>query len=185
VQRTQRGPPLDPTVSQLKFIPTYHLYLEFIFIFCFPPTRPHKPPDCPEGRLSPPPQWRNSLQWARASSLSRLHDHTPQSVGLLWMSDQLDAEISTWQHTTHKRYISMPPAGFAPAIPPSKRPQTHALYRTVAGIGDLLDVIRPKFYPLFCYWKHNNQYPHWHNSVSYFRHYLFCYVTGNSPSARE
>jgi hypothetical protein len=25
----------------------------------------------------------------------------PQSVGLLWMSDQLIVEISTWQHTTH------------------------------------------------------------------------------------
>jgi len=30
----------------------------------------------------------------------RSHSDTPQSVGLLWTSDQLDAEISTWQHTT-------------------------------------------------------------------------------------
>jgi hypothetical protein len=29
------------------------------------------------------------------------HNDTPQSVGLLWMSDQLVAETSTWQHTTH------------------------------------------------------------------------------------
>ena len=28
---------------------------------------------------------------------------TPQSVGLLWTSDQPDAETSTWQHTTVKR----------------------------------------------------------------------------------
>jgi len=29
------------------------------------------------------------------------HNDTPQSVGLLWTSDQLVAENSTWQHTTH------------------------------------------------------------------------------------
>jgi hypothetical protein len=31
---------------------------------------------------------------------SRSHSNTPHSVGLLWMSDQLVAETSTWQHTT-------------------------------------------------------------------------------------
>ena len=37
-------------------------------------------------------------QWARVSSFTRCLDHTndaPQSVGLLWMSDQLVAETST------------------------------------------------------------------------------------------
>jgi len=28
------------------------------------------------------------------------HNDAPQSVGLLWMSDQSVAETSTWQHTT-------------------------------------------------------------------------------------
>ena len=28
------------------------------------------------------------------------HDDAPQSVGLLWTSDQVVAETSTWQHTT-------------------------------------------------------------------------------------
>jgi len=28
------------------------------------------------------------------------HNDTPQSVGLLWTSDQSVAETSTWQHTT-------------------------------------------------------------------------------------
>jgi len=28
------------------------------------------------------------------------HNDTPQSVGLLWTSEQLVAETSTWQHTT-------------------------------------------------------------------------------------
>ena len=46
---------------------------------------------------TPPPQW------AMASLFTRFLDHTqhaPQSVELLWTSDQLVAEISTWQHTT-------------------------------------------------------------------------------------
>jgi hypothetical protein len=41
----------------------------------------------------------NNPWWATASSLSRLHDHTqwdtPHSVGILWTSDQPDAENST------------------------------------------------------------------------------------------
>jgi len=31
---------------------------------------------------------------------SRSHSDTPHSVGLLWTSDQSDAETSTWQPTT-------------------------------------------------------------------------------------
>jgi hypothetical protein len=34
---------------------------------------------------------------------SRSHTDTPHSVGLLWTSDRLDAEPSTWQHTTLRR----------------------------------------------------------------------------------
>jgi len=33
----------------------------------------------------------------------------------------------------------MPPAGFEPAIPASKRPQTHALDRAATGIGTYYD----------------------------------------------
>jgi len=55
-----------------------------------------------------------------------LHSDTPQSVGLLWTSDQLYAETSVWQHTTLTRDI-LALAGFEPAIPASDRPQTHAL----------------------------------------------------------
>jgi hypothetical protein len=35
---------------------------------------------------------------------------------------------------THKRQISMPPAGFKPAIPARELPQTHALDRAVTGL---------------------------------------------------
>jgi len=71
-------------------------------------------------------------QGARASALSRLHDHTdtPQSAGLLWTSDQPHANTSTSQHTTFT-----PPAGFGPSIPASERPQTHAFDRAATGIG--------------------------------------------------
>jgi hypothetical protein len=46
--------------------------------------------------------WLCSPARAMASSFTRLLDHTKrQSVGLLWTSDQLVAETSTWQHTAH------------------------------------------------------------------------------------
>jgi hypothetical protein len=34
---------------------------------------------------------------------SRSHTRDTQSVGLLWTSDQPDAETCTWQHTTRTR----------------------------------------------------------------------------------
>jgi hypothetical protein len=46
--------------------------------------------------------WRDSPQWARASSFTRLLDHTQRRatpVRLLWTSDQLVADTSTWQHS--------------------------------------------------------------------------------------
>jgi hypothetical protein len=64
------------------------------------------------------------------------HD-TPQSVGLLWTSDQPVAETSTPDntHNTYNRQTSMPPAGFEHAIPAGNRPHTHALDRSAIGIG--------------------------------------------------
>jgi len=56
--------------------------------------------------------WRNGLWWSSFYSLSRLRDHThldrPQSVRLLWTSDQPDTNTSTWQHTTQVKYILAP-----------------------------------------------------------------------------
>ena len=48
--------------------------------------------------LWPPNSW-----WG-----SRSHNKAPQSVGLLWMSDQLVAETSTWQHTNLTTNIHAP-----------------------------------------------------------------------------
>jgi hypothetical protein len=66
---------------------------------------------------------------------SRSHSDTAQSVGLIWTSDQPDAETSTWQNTTHNRQTYMPPAGFEPTIPAGERSQTHILDRAATGIG--------------------------------------------------
>jgi len=43
---------------------------------------------------------------ARQPYWARSHSDTPQSVGLLWMSDRPFADTSTWQHTvlTRDRY---------------------------------------------------------------------------------
>jgi hypothetical protein len=49
-------------------------------------------------------------------------------------------------HNTHKRQTSMPPVGFEPAILVSERPKTHALDRTVTGIGQ--HIIRHRQNPL-------------------------------------
>ena len=76
-------------------------------------------------------------EWAKASSWSRIHDHTdtPQSVGLLWTCDQPDAETSTWQHTTLTRQTSMLPVVFEPTISVGERPQTYALDGAATGTG--------------------------------------------------
>jgi len=62
---------------------------------------------------------------------SQSHSDTPHSVGLLWTSNQPDAETSTWKHTT---LTHLSPAGFEPTIPDSERPQTYTLDRAAPGI---------------------------------------------------
>ena len=64
------------------------------------------------------------------------HSDALHSVGLLWTSDQPDAETSTWQNTTHNRQKSMPPAGFEPTISAGEQPKTYALDRVATWIGN-------------------------------------------------
>ena len=59
-------------------------------------------------------------------------------VGLLWMSDQLNAEAATYQHNKHVRQTSMPSAGFKLMIPAIEELKTYALDCTATGIGTLL-----------------------------------------------
>ena len=69
--------------------------------------------------------------------VSRSHTTMHQSVGLLWTSDQLVAETSTWQHTTltTDRRPCPPPVGFEPTVLAGEQPQTYALDRAATGIG--------------------------------------------------
>jgi len=50
-----------------------------------------------------------------------------------WSARRRDPYLIT--HNTHKRQISMHPAGFEPAIPTSERPQTHDIDSRATGIG--------------------------------------------------
>jgi hypothetical protein len=47
------------------------------------------------------------------------HNDAPQSLGLLWTSDQLVTETSTTQHT---QQTSIPPVGFETTIAAGERP---------------------------------------------------------------
>jgi hypothetical protein len=58
------------------------------------------------------------------------HNDAAQSVGLLWRSDQLVAETSTWQHTTVTTEIYPCPVGFEPTISVVKRQQVAHLLRS-------------------------------------------------------
>jgi hypothetical protein len=64
----------------------------------------------------------------------RSHSDTPPSVGLLWTSDQPDAETSVWQHTT-LRETDIHASGGIQNHNPSERPKNHALNDTAAGIS--------------------------------------------------
>jgi len=70
--------------------------------------------------------------------------HTSPSVGLLWTSDQSDADASTWQHSQETGIHAA--VRFESAIPASE--QTHALRLSGHWDGHLVH-IRPKFGTLF------------------------------------
>jgi hypothetical protein len=81
------------------------------------------------------PPWSYGLTRATVTSLLRFLDHKQHthSVRFLWTSDRTVAETSTWQHTTHNKQTSMPPARFEPTIPAGERLQTDALGLTATG----------------------------------------------------
>jgi len=76
--------------------------------------------------------WRDSPQWARASSYTRFLDHTQRrtAVGRTPL-DEWSARFT--QHSQQKK--SMPPVGFEPTISAVERPQTYALERAATGTG--------------------------------------------------
>ena len=81
--------------------------------------------------------WRSSPHWARASPFVRFLDHTHRrtKVGRTPL-DESQRPLPDNTHNTHNRQISMPPVGFEPTISAGERPQTYALDRVPAGIGD-------------------------------------------------
>jgi len=85
--------------------------------------------------------WRDSLRWARASSVTRFLDHPQRrtTVGRTpldeWSAHRRDLYLTT--HNTHKRQTSMPPVGFEPIISAGKRSQAYALDRADNETGDI------------------------------------------------
>ena len=84
--------------------------------------------------------WRDSHQWARASSFTRFLDHTQRrtTVGKTpldeWSARRRDLYLTT--HNIHNRQTSMSPAGFEPTTSTGERPQTYALDRAATGYVD-------------------------------------------------
>jgi hypothetical protein len=64
---------------------------------------------------------------------SRSHSVTPHSVGLLWTSDQVVAETSTWQYTTLTR--DRPRRDRNPQSQQASGRRPTALGRAATGIG--------------------------------------------------
>ena len=83
--------------------------------------------------------WRDSPQWAMASSFTRFLDYTQRraTVGRTLL-DKLSArrrDLYLKTHNTHNRQISMPPVGNEPTVSAGERPQTYALDRAASGTG--------------------------------------------------
>ena len=83
--------------------------------------------------------WRNSPQWATASSFTRFLDHTQRrtTVGRTPVGERSDQrrDLYLTAHNTHNRQTFMPPVGFEPTITAGERPQTPALDRAATGTG--------------------------------------------------
>ena len=86
--------------------------------------------------------WRDSPQWARASSFTRFLDPTQRRTTFgrtpldEWSARRRDLYLTT--HNTHNSQTSMPPVGFEPTISAGKRPQTYTFDRAATGTGPRL-----------------------------------------------
>jgi hypothetical protein len=69
--------------------------------------------------------------------VSRPHSDTPHSVGLLWTSDRLVAETTTWQHTTLTR--DRPPRRRRDSNPQSQQVSERRATPRPRGCWDSLD----------------------------------------------
>ena len=83
--------------------------------------------------------WRDSPQWARASSFTKFLDHTQRRTTVCRTPlDELSAcrrDLYVTTHNIHNRQTSIPPAGFEPTI--SSRPAAADLPLRSCGHWDL------------------------------------------------
>jgi len=122
--------------------------------------------------------WRNSHQWAKASSLLRIHDHTQRhtTVGRTpldeWSARLRDLYLT--KQNTHNRQISMSPVGFEPTILAGEQPQTHVLDCADTGTGIALLISRQNDWLL----PHHRQFLPLPNRVNDFvdSQIEFCYL---------
>jgi len=83
--------------------------------------------------------WRDSPQWARASSFTRFINHTIRrtTVGTTpldeWTARSRDLYLTT--HNNHNRQTSILPIGFEHTISAGEQPQTYALDLAATGAG--------------------------------------------------
>jgi len=83
--------------------------------------------------------WRDSSQWAMASSFTRFLEHTQRRTTVGRNSlDEWSTRRRETIHNAHNRKTSMPPEGFEPTTPAGKRPQTYALDRAATGTGPVI-----------------------------------------------
>jgi hypothetical protein len=81
----------------------------------------------------------------------------PHSIVLLWTRDWSTTVTCTWHHTTYTRdKTSTPSAGFEPAIPANKLPQTYALDRAATRIAFLRAIVIVSYFwfSYFCIFKY-------------------------------
>jgi hypothetical protein len=85
--------------------------------------------------------WRDSPQWARASSFTRFLDHKQRRTTVdrtplhEWSARRRD--LSLPDNTQHSQQTkSMSPVGFEPTTPTGERPQTYALDRAATETGN-------------------------------------------------
>ena len=85
--------------------------------------------------------WRQSPQWARASSFTRFLDHTQRRTTVCrnpldeWSARRRNLYVTT--HNTDNRQTSTSPVGLEPTISEGGRPQTYA--KTARSLGPALD----------------------------------------------
>ena len=105
-------------------------------------------------------------KWARASSLSRIHNRTQQctTVGRTrldeWSFRRRDLYLTT--HNTHNTQTSMPLAGFESTNPASDRAQTRVLHRAATGIGRLQSLSNKNTHVILIYHHHHHHQHHHH-----------------------